>query len=76
MTWDESRGRVTEAFVLWEFIDCDQRAFLRFGLRIARETHERLWEEAAAEPGDPDGPELVDVYHDRIDGLWLPDYDG
>jgi len=72
---DIGLGRHTAAFLHWEFIECDQRVFLSTGLRIAREAHERVWEEAAAEPGDPDGPELHEVYYDRIGGLWLPEYE-
>jgi hypothetical protein len=75
MGWDERQGRVSQAFSDWHMIDRDQRAFLAFGLRTARETYDRLWDEAGREPGDPDGPELVDVFDDRIDGLWPDDYE-
>ena len=67
--------RRTAAFLHWEFVDCDQRVFLSMGVRIAREAHERIWDEAAAEPGDPDGPELHEVYHHRIGGLGLAEYE-
>jgi len=66
---------VSRAFSDWQIIDHDQRAFLAFGLRTARETHDRLWDEAGREPGDPDGPEQIDVFEDRIDRLWLHDYE-
>jgi hypothetical protein len=56
-------------------IEFDQRVFLRTGLRIAREAHERVWDEAAAEPGDPDGPELHEVVYERIGGLWPSEYE-
>jgi hypothetical protein len=75
MGWSEHRGTVSQAFSEWQMIDRDQRAFLSFGLRIAHETYDRLWDEAEREPGDPDGPELVDVFDDRIDGLWPHDYE-
>lgn len=75
MGWDERQGRVSRGFSDWHMIDRDQRAFLAFGLRTARETYDRLWDEAGREPGDLDGPELVDVFDDRIDGLWPHDYE-
>jgi len=75
MGWDERRGTVSRAFNDWHMIDRDQRSFLAFGLRTARETYDRLWDEAGREPGDPDGPELVDVFDYRIDGLWPHDYE-
>jgi len=55
-------------------IDRDQRSFLAFGLRTAREAYDCPREEAAHEP-DHDGPELVDVFDDRIDRLWPHDYE-
>jgi len=75
MGWSERHGRVSRAFNEWHLIDRDQRAFLRFGLHIATDAYDRFWEEAAREPGDPEGPELVDVFDDRIGGLWPHDYE-
>ena len=75
MSWDERQGRVSRAFNDWLMIDRDQRAFLAFGLRAASQAYDRVWDEAAHEPGDPDGPELVDVFDDRVNGLWPHDYE-
>lgn len=75
MGWDEQQGRVSTAFNDWYLVDQDQRTFLRIGLQLAREKYDEVWEQASHEPGDPDGPELVDVFDDRIGGLWPHDYE-
>jgi hypothetical protein len=75
MSWDEHAGRISSAFDEWLLVDRDQRGFLALGLRFARESYERIWEGAAHEPGDLDGSELVDVFNDRIEGLWPNDYE-
>jgi hypothetical protein len=74
-TWNQEAGRVSRAYDEWRLVDRDQRTFLRLGLRFARETYDRIWEEASHEPGDPDGPELPDVFDSKIDGLWPLDYE-
>jgi len=73
--WDESAGRVSQAFNDWFLIDGDQRAFLRLGLTFAGQAYKRIWDEAGSEPGDPDGPEQIDVFEDRVDGLHQGDYE-
>lgn len=75
MGWDEQQGRVSRAFNDWHLIDQDQRTFLQIGLQFAREKYDEVWEQASHESGDPDGPELVDVFDDRIGGLWPHDYE-
>jgi hypothetical protein len=62
---------VSRAFSAWRVVDRDQRAFLAFGLRIARETYDRLWREAGHAPGSPPRGELVDLF----DGLWPREYE-
>lgn len=74
-SWDESAGRVSRAFNDWALTERDQRSFLKLGLRFARDTYNRLWEEAGGEPSDPDGPDQVDSFDDKIDGLWPHDYE-
>ncbi len=69
--WDEGQGRVSRAFGAWRRVDRDQRAFLSFGLRIAHATYDRLWREAAHEPGEAPKTELVDLF----DGLWPREYE-
>lgn len=71
---NEQAGRVSEAFDEWRLVDADQRAFLRIGLEFARETYERIWEEAGSEPADPDGPEQIDIFERRVSGLHEQDY--
>jgi hypothetical protein len=73
--WDEKAGRVTRSFSDWYLVDCDQRAFVRKGLEFAKEVYDRVWDELAHQPGDPDGPELPDLFHGAIDGLWPHDFE-
>lgn len=73
--WDESVGRVSQAFNDWYFTERDQRAFLRLGLTFADGVYERIWNEAGSEPGDPDGPEQIDVFEERVQGLHQRDYE-
>ena len=75
MAWDERAGRVSQAYSDWTLIDHDQRAFLRLGLRFGREVYDRLWDESGDEPGDPDGPDHVDSFNAKIDGLWPHDFE-
>lgn len=69
--WDERRGQVSRAFSDWRVVDRDQRAFLAFGLRMARETYDQLWREAHHEPDEPPKAELVDIF----DGLWPREFE-
>jgi hypothetical protein len=73
--WDENAGRVARSFSDWYLVDCDQRVFARKGLEFAKEVYDRFWDELAHQPGDPDGPELPDLFHDAIDGLWPHDFE-
>ncbi len=75
MTWNPEAHRVSRAYSEWCLVDHDQRAFLRLGLRFARETYDRIWEETDREPGDPDGAELPDAFDSKVDGLWPHDYE-
>lgn len=72
--WDEAEGRVTLAFSDWYWIDRDQGAFLSLGLKFAADEYERLWRESGEEPGDPDGPDQLDSFEDKVDGLHEPDF--
>lgn len=73
--WDEPAGRVSQSFSDWFLLDGDQRAFLRMGLAFAKEAYKRIWDEAGREPADPDGPEQIDVFEERVDGLHQHDYE-
>lgn len=73
--WDERAGRVSQAFAEWRWIDRDQRAFLEIGSRFAQEAYRRLWEEAKSEPWYDGGPELLESFEDRIEGLWEHDFE-
>jgi hypothetical protein len=71
--WDEAAGRVTRSFSDWLLIDRDQRAFLRKGLEFSKEVYDRICNQLAEQPGDPEGPELPDLFHEAVDGLWASD---
>src|ERR1700722_8986662 len=75
MSWDESAGRVSRAYNEWTMIERDQRAFVRVGIRCARAEYDRLWDEAGSEPGDPDGPDQLESFEAKVDGLWPHDYE-
>lgn len=74
-SWDEQAGRVSQAFNDWFLIDRDQRAFLGLGLRFAAAAYSEIWEEAGREPGDPEGPEQIDIFETRVAGLHQHDYE-
>jgi hypothetical protein len=75
MGWDTKAGRVSRAYNEWALIEHDQRAFLGVGIRFARAQYDLLWDETGNEPGDPDGPDQVDSFDKKIDGLWPHDYE-
>lgn len=52
-----------------------QRAFLHLGLEFAHPAYERIWRAAGEEPAHEDGPEQIDVFEDRVQGLHLRDYE-
>jgi hypothetical protein len=73
--WNEHARRVTRAFSDWLGVERDQRAFLTLGLRFARAAYDRAWQEASEEPGDPDGPDLPDAFHHKVEGFWPHDFE-
>jgi hypothetical protein len=73
--WDENARRVTRSFDDWYMVDRDQRAFLHKGLEFSKAAYGRIWNELAEQPGDPDGPELPDLFHDAVNGLWSHEFD-
>jgi hypothetical protein len=72
--WEETAGRVSQSFDEWFLTDRDQRAFLRLGLAFAEKAYEQIWKEAGSEPGDPGGPEQIDIFEGRVHGLHKHDY--
>jgi hypothetical protein len=73
MSWLSEMVNATAAFEEWARVDRERRAFLRLALEFAAESYQRLWDKLGQEPGDGES-ELVDVFDDRIDGLWPHDY--
>jgi hypothetical protein len=74
MSWDEQTGSVTRAFDDWRLTDSDIRAFLKVSDQFVQKEYKRIWDELANSPGDPDGPELPDLFGDAVDGLWPSDH--
>jgi hypothetical protein len=73
--WSEEMGRVSRAFNDWVLTDQEQRAFLRLGLLFSGEAYDRLWAEAGSEPGDPDGPDHLETFEAKVDGLHPYEYE-
>lgn len=65
---------MSRAFNDWYLVDRDQRAFLGVGLLFAHNEYERLWRESGEEPGDPDGPDQLDSFEEKVDGLHEIDF--
>jgi len=80
VSWDESAGKVTRAFDLWKATDRDIRAYLAFNARWVDPAYQELWAEAETEFSaifDPDRHDVdghVDLFHDKVGGLWPTDY--
>jgi len=72
--WDEMRGSVSQSFDEWKLIDRDQRGFLRLGLELATFEYDRLWKESGEEPYYDGGPEQIDSFEDKADGLHEHDF--
>ena len=73
--WDEESGVVSRTFNDWYLVDRDQRAFLMLGLEFSGPAFDRIWKGAGEEPGDPDGPDQLEVYERRARGLFPQNYD-
>jgi hypothetical protein len=67
-------SETTRAFNEWRWVDRDQRAFLTFGLKFARDAYERLWDQVGKEPSDGESDQ-EEVFDRRVGGLWPHDYD-
>jgi len=75
MSWNEQAHSVTRAFDDWALADRDIRAFLKISDQFVQKEYERIWNELANSPGDPDGPELPDLFNDAVQGLWPSDHE-
>jgi hypothetical protein len=65
----------SHGFADWYFLERDQRAFMRVGLRFCREAYARIWREAGEEPWYEGCPEQLEVFEDRVAGLHEGDYE-
>jgi hypothetical protein len=72
-SWDERAGRVSRSFNDWYWIDREQRAFLRVGLRLIPEAYERIWRELGEQPSDGED-DLVEEFEKEVEGLWDREY--
>jgi hypothetical protein len=75
MSWNEQAGSVSRAFDDWTLADRDIRGFLKVSNQFAQKEYHRIWDELANSPGDPDGPELPDLFNDAVGGLWPSDHE-
>jgi hypothetical protein len=75
MSWNEQAGSVTRAFDDWRLTDRDIRAFLKISNQFVQKEYQRIWDELANSPGDPDGPDLPSLFHDVVEGLWPSDHE-
>jgi hypothetical protein len=73
--WDEKAGYVTTAFSDWFSADQDIRGFLANSLEFNRDGYDRLWRQIGEQPGDPDGPEHIDLFLDAARGVNPLDHD-
>ena len=73
--WWEKEDRVSRAYSDWLLVETDQRSFLRLGLEFSRAGYARIWKEAGEEPWYDDGPEQLEVFEDRVDGLHEADFE-
>lgn len=76
----KQQGGVTRAFDLWKATDRDIRAYLALNERWVEPAYQSMWEEAETEFAagfDPDRQDVdghVDLFHDKVEGLWPADY--
>ena len=79
-SWNERSGSVSEEFEEWKAVDSDIRAFLRLTHRWSQSQYDLEWKNAEEEFSerfnpdrhDPDGN--VDLFHQKVGGLWHEDY--
>lgn len=62
-------GSVTAAWEEWLHVDTDQRIWTEQTLAWAQQHYESEWEKIAHSPGDPYGPEPIDLLYDSLQGL-------
>ncbi|MEV0417328.1 hypothetical protein [Streptosporangium canum] len=81
MGWNAEMGTVSRSFDEWRSVDRDIRAFMSLTLRWAKPGYEKIWAEARSEAAvffDPYvhyGDEHVDLFHNKINGLWPSDHE-
>jgi hypothetical protein len=70
--WRDSEsglGTVTFAWDAWFFTDQDQRIWMDQTLSWATERYDAEWAKIQQEPGDPDGPDPIDILMSRLGNL-------
>ncbi|WP_063047917.1 hypothetical protein [Nocardia pseudovaccinii] len=67
-TWNEkSLWNTTRAFVEWRSVDRDLRAYLTLNTELMTKRFEAMWTEIGERPGDPDGPEWIDIFDHEVE---------
>ncbi len=56
----------TRAFGEWRAIDRDLRVFLDLTSKVMDQRFDALWTEIGERPGDPDGPEMIDIFDQEV----------
>lgn len=75
--WNEkSPWGTTRAYGEWRAIDRDSRVFLDLTTTVMAQRFEALWAEIGARPGDPDGPDQIDIFDHEVkiqptDYFWM-----
>nr|BEK62792.1 hypothetical protein KPHV_00190 [Kitasatospora purpeofusca]BEK71237.1 hypothetical protein KPHV_84640 [Kitasatospora purpeofusca] len=81
MGWNEDGGTVTRAFDEWKRTDLQIRAFLKLSTTWSQKAYQETWDQAendfssAFDPYRHDPDQFVDLFHDRVDGLWPYEYE-
>jgi hypothetical protein len=80
VSWSEANGQATRAFDEWKATDAEIRAFIGLSHKWVEAAYQATWEEAEREFGDRFDPDRddpeghVDVFHQKVAGLWAKDY--
>jgi hypothetical protein len=73
--WSPDTGAVTRAYDDWRLSEARLRTFFRLARDFSGPAYQAIWERLGAEPSDGEGPELIDLFEDEVDGLHQNDFD-
>lgn len=72
---EDGTGTVTRAWDEWFFVDRDQRSWVRTTLQTVRRHLDEEWERIQRSPGDPGGPDPIDIFLARTGGLYAHEHE-